>query len=115
MTGAIGCAIASQPGCADLLDLAAHADGVNFRRSRERPDHNRNVVLAALGIDDVGEDKRPAFFLRHAADKLPAHQRVQLGVFINGCVDALDQAGGFEIGKMFLKIEARSRAVGAGA
>ncbi len=52
------------PGCADLLDLAAHADGVNLRRSRERADHNRNVVLAALGIDDVGEDERAALFLR---------------------------------------------------
>ena len=98
------------PGGADLIDLAAHADGVDVRRRRQRADHDRDVVLAAFGIGDVGEDKGAALVFRHAADELPAHQRMQLGVFVDRRVDAHDQAGGFEIGQMFLEIEAWSHA-----
>ena len=77
-----------QPGFADLLDLAAHADGVDLRRRRQRADHDRNVVFAALGVGDVGEDEGAALVLRHAADELPAHQRMQLGVLVDRGVDA---------------------------
>ena len=98
------------PGFADLLDLAAHADGVDLRRRRQRADHDRNVVFAALGVGDVGEDEGAALVLGHAADELPAHQRMQLGVLVDRGVDALDQAGGFEIGEMILEIEARAGA-----
>src|ERR1700722_9205080 len=97
-----------KPGFADLLDLATHADGIDLRRRRQRADHDRDVVFAALGVGDVGEDESPAFFLGHTADELPAHQRMQLSVLVDRGVDARDQAGGFEIGEMILEIEARS-------
>src|SRR5580704_9819040 len=97
-----------KPGFADLLDLATHADGIDLRRRRQRADHDRDVVFAALGVGDIGEHESPAFLFRHAADELPAHQRMQLGVLVDRGVDARDQAGGFEIGEMILEIEARS-------
>jgi len=97
-----------QPRFADLLDLAAHADGINLRRRRQRADHDWDVVFAALGVGDVGEDESAALGLRHAADELPAHQRMQLGILVDRCVDARHQAGGFEIGEMILEIEARA-------
>ena len=98
------------PGVANLGDLAAHAHGVDFRRCRQRADHDWNVVFAALGVDYVGEEKRAALILRHAANELPAHQRVQLGVFVDFRVDALEKAGGFKIGNVVLKIETRASA-----
>jgi hypothetical protein len=79
---------------------------MDLRRRRQRADHDWNVVFAALGVGDVGEDKGAALVLGHAADELPAHQRMQLGVLVDRGVDARDQAGGFEIGEMILEIEA---------
>jgi hypothetical protein len=38
------------------------------------------------------------------ADELPAHQGMQLGVLVDRCVDPLNEAGGFEIGKMVLEV-----------
>ena len=43
------------PGVADLLDRPPHADRINTRRRRQRPDCDRHVVAASFGIDDVGE------------------------------------------------------------
>ena len=100
-----------QPRVADFFDLPPHADGVNFGRGRQRPDHDRYVVFAALAVDDVGEDEGAAFVLRYAADELPAHQGMQLGVLVDGCVDVLDETGGFEIGEMLLKIATRASAL----
>src|SRR6185437_4403286 len=65
-----------------------------------------------LGIGDVGENERAAFIFRHATDKLPAHQRVQLGILVDGCVDPLHEAQGIECSEMFLEIEAGAAARG---
>ena len=97
-----------RPGFADLLDRLAHADGVDFRRGGERADRDRNVVAAAGAVDHVGEQKSAALVLGKPALELPAHQRVQLAVFVDGVVDAGDQAARFQPAQMFLKIERRT-------
>ena len=56
---------------------------IDLGRGRERADHHRHVVAAALGVDHVGEQERAALVLRHAAEELPAHQRMQLGVLVD--------------------------------
>ena len=102
------------PGLADLLDRAAHAERVDRGRRRQRADHHRHVVFAALGVDDVGEQEGAALILRHAADELPAHQRDELGVLVDRPVDADEQPGGFQIGQMLLQVETRARGFWAG-
>src|SRR5256885_13744843 len=92
------------PGSADVLDLSPHALRIDACRSRERAEHDRNVVFLALAIDDIGEEKRLALLFRHAADELPAHQRMKLGILVDRPVDADEQALRFEIGEMLLKI-----------
>ena len=95
------------PGLADLLDRLAHADRVDARRGRERADRHRDVVAPALGVDDVGEEEGAALVLRDAADELPAHERMQLGVLVDRPVDAHEQALRLEVGEVLLEIEPR--------
>ena len=97
-----------RPGLADVLDRLAHADRVDFRRGGERADRDRNVVAPPGAVDDVGEQKGAALLLGEPALELPAHQRVQLAVFVDGVIDAGDQAARFEPAQMFLEIERRT-------
>ena len=106
------------PGFADGVDRLPHADGIDFGRGRERADHDRNIVAAALGVGHMREQERAALVLGHAAQELPAHQRMQLGVLVDGAVDANEQTLRLKIGQMILKIQTRtvvqSRAVRGG-
>ncbi len=56
----------------------------------------------------MGEQERAPLVLRYAAQKLPAHQRMQLGIFVDGTVDANEKTVRLEIGQMILKIEPRA-------
>lgn len=95
------------PSGSNLLDLAPHALRINLRRGRERAQYNGHVVFLAVGVDDVGEKKRLALIFRNPADKLPAHQRMELSVLVDRTVDTNEQALAFEIGQMLLEIEPR--------
>ena len=81
------------PARVDLVERAADADAVDFAVGGEPADQHRDVVLAALGVGDVGEQERLAVLLLDAAAELPAHQRVHLGVLVDRAVDADEQAG----------------------
>ena len=94
------------PRSADIFDGAAHPDGVNLRRRRQRANDHRDVVTAALLIGDIREKKSAAIFFRNAAEKLPAHQGMQFRVFVDGTINAQKQSGGFKLVEMRLKIEA---------
>src|SRR5439155_23543119 len=74
-------------------------------------DHHRHVVALALGVDHIAEQERAPLMFGYAADELPAHQRMQLGVLIDRPIDADEQAFSVEIGEMGLEIEARSGAL----
>jgi hypothetical protein len=93
-----------RPGRLDLLDRPAHADGVDARRGGERTDRDRNLVAAARCIDHVGEQERAPLLLVEPALELPAHQRMQLGVLIDGAIDAREQPFCLERGEMGLEI-----------
>ena len=99
--------MACHPGLADVLDRPPHADGINPRRRRQRADRHRHVVAAAFAVRDVGEQKCAALVFAQAALELPAHQRMQLGVFVDRPVDAREQALGLEPRQMLLEIERR--------
>src|SRR5712691_10103165 len=58
----------------------------------------------------MGEKKRSSLVLRHAAQELPAHQRVQLGILVDRAVDSHQQALRLEVGQMVLEIEPRPAA-----
>src|SRR5215471_6494519 len=55
----------------------------------------------------MGEQEGAPLVLRHTAKKLPAHQWMQFGVFVDGTIDADEKAFCFEIREMVLKIEPR--------
>src|SRR5438105_15649745 len=55
----------------------------------------------------MGEQERAPLILRHAAEKLPAHQWMQFGVFVDGTIDADEKAFCLEIREMVSKIEPR--------
>ena len=97
-----------RPGFADVFDRLAHADRVDFRRGGERADRDRNIVAPSGAVDDVGEEESPALVLGEAALELPAHQRVQFAVFVDGVIDAGDQAARFELAQVLLEIERRT-------
>ena len=96
------------PGLADLFDPPSHADRVNPGRRRQRADRDRNVVTAAVGIDHIGEQEGAPRVLGEAALELPAHQRMQLGVFVDLPLDPHQQPRGFEPRQMLLEIERRA-------
>jgi hypothetical protein len=75
----------------DVLDLGVHADAVDLRIGGDGADHDRDVVFAAARVLDVGEQKRLALFLVDTADKLPAYQRMQLGILVDRPVDGADE------------------------
>ena len=104
-TGGIGLAMARIQAAPMSSTLSPHADRIDLRRRRERADHDGHVVAPALGVDHVGEQEGAPRALGDAAEELPAHQRVQLGVLVDGAVDAHQQAARFEIGEMGLEVE----------
>jgi hypothetical protein len=93
------------PRRANIFHLLAHADRINPRRGRERAHHHGHVVAPPLGIDDMGEQEGAPFVFRHAAEELPAHQRMQLGVFVDRPVHPDKQALALQLGEMLLEIE----------
>jgi hypothetical protein len=92
----------------DLLDRAAHADGIDLRRSGERPDGDRNVIAPAGRIRNVREQERAALAFREPALELPPHQRMQLGVLVDRAVDPHEQSLRFERGEVRLEIKRRA-------
>jgi hypothetical protein len=79
-----------------FLDRHAHADAVDRAVRGNRADHHGHRVFAAMRVDDVGKQKRFALGFLNAADELPAHQRVQLGVLVDRLVDRQQQALRFQ-------------------
>jgi hypothetical protein len=75
------------PALADILDLAIHADGVDFRRAGIDGDRDAALEAFAARIGHVLEQESLALVLLQAAE-LPAHQRHQLRVLVDRHGDA---------------------------
>ena len=58
---------------------------------------------------DVGEQERLALCLVHAADELPAHQRMQLGILVDRPVDREQQAALTQRIEMLVQIAIAAR------
>ena len=86
--------------------VAAHAEKIDLRISRQSANHHRHIVLPSLGVGDVFKQPCFAFFFRQAA-VLPANQRMELRVFVDESRDASQQAMLFEIFQMLMQIEIR--------
>ena len=105
MRGAIGCAIAWSHFAWISATARAHADACRWRgwrRSRRPPPACR--ICGRLPVDDVGEEERLALGLVHAADELPAHQRMQLGILVDRPVDGQEKSRLPERGQMLVQI-----------
>ena len=57
----------------------------------ENTDRDRHVEFFALGIDDIGEQEGLAIFLIDSAAKLPADQRMHLGILVDLPIDRNQQ------------------------
>ncbi len=76
----------------DIFDLAADADAVNLPIRGKDSHRHRHVVAASCAVDDVLEQECLALRFRNAAAKLPAHQWVHLGIFVDWTLHADQQA-----------------------
>src|SRR5262249_53835659 len=90
-------------------DRTAHADRVNARRGGQGSDRHRDVIAAATADDDIGEQKSASLVFAQPTLELPAHQRLQLAILVDGAIHAPEHAFGFEALRMLLKV-ARSPA-----
>ena len=99
------------PALVDLVETAADADAIDFAVGGEHADRDRNVVFAALAVDDVGEQERLAVLLLDAAAELPAHQRVHLGILVDRAVDGDQQAGRIERADVVVQVGIAARGV----
>ena len=81
------------PGLLDLVDGHAHAERIDLAVGGQAAHQHRDVELAPLAVDHVGEQECLAVFFVDAASELPAHQRVHLGVLVDLALD-LDQEAG---------------------
>src|SRR5262249_16346915 len=76
---------------------------IDFLRAGKTANEHWNVVLFALGVVNLIKIKRPPLFFPQTAE-LPAHQRVHLGVFIDGPRDAVQKSRAVQSIDIFLKI-----------
>ena len=88
----IGAPPAHDPARVDLFERATDPDAINLAVGREPADQHRNVVLAAVRIGDIFEQKGLALALRQAAELQP-HQRMELGVLVDRHRHAHELAG----------------------
>src|SRR5258708_7277760 len=70
----------------------APAGPVDRAVGRDRADDDRDRIFPAAAVDHVGEQEGLPVLLGQAADELPAHQRMQLGVLVDRAIDRDEQA-----------------------
>ena len=68
--------------------VAAHAEKVDGLAAGQGAHHHRELEAAPAGVRDVGEVPSLAVLVGNAAAVLPPHQRMQLGVLVDGLIDA---------------------------
>src|SRR5690349_3772886 len=81
------------PGTADVVEAATEADSVDGVVTGKPRYQHRAVIGAAGGIRRPREQERLALLFRNAAAILPAHQRVDFGVFVDRAINDEKQAG----------------------
>ena len=88
----------------NLIHRGIHAGAVDGAVGSQGAHHHRNLEFAALAIDDVVEQKGLALALGHAADELPAHQRMQLGILVDTTADDLQQTTLLQTIQMLMQV-----------
>ena len=97
------------PAIADLRRGHTHPNAVNRGIPGEGADGDRDVERPSVATVYIGEQERLALRLRDAAAKLPAHQRAQLRILVDGRRNRRQQACGIERRKMILHIVVAAR------
>ncbi len=77
------------PTIGNFLRLAFKSQRINRFRAGQAADQHRAVVLVAFAVDDVVEQETAPLRFGDAAAILPAHQRLQLVVFVDFAADAI--------------------------
>ncbi|WP_407675293.1 hypothetical protein [Paraburkholderia sprentiae] len=100
------CGLCFLPALFDVLDVAAHAQGIDFFRRRVDTYCGAAIDLVALGIDNVFEQKAASLRFRQTPE-LPLHQWHQFRLLANRTADSEQLAGPFkffEVGTEILRI-----------
>ena len=92
------------PERADVLQGNVQTGAVDFLIGGQRADHHGDVEAAAPGIGDVGEQEGPPIGFRDAAAELPADQRMQLGILVDGLIDGHQKPGRVQRREMLLQV-----------
>src|SRR4029079_56893 len=71
---------------------------------RKSTDQHRNVITFTMRADDVCEQKGTSVFLAQAALKLPARERVDLGIFVDRTINSREEAAFRQPRYMFVQI-----------
>ena len=95
------------PAIGDFIGLAFETQAINRFGAGKPADENLAVVFAFFAVGNVVEQKPAPRFFRYAAAKLPAHQRLQLAVFVDFSVNAVKFVvrvqGGDELAQIFIR------------
>ncbi|MNC87595.1 hypothetical protein D3C83_33290 [compost metagenome] len=74
-----------------FLGLRAHARAVNLAVAGISAHHHGEAVFPSQPVHHIRKQERLALLLLDAADVLPAHQRMQLRVFVHRPIDREQQ------------------------
>ena len=77
------------PAVGDFVRLAFETQAINRFGARKPADEHSAIVFALFAVGNVVEQKTAARFFGYAAAKLPAHQGLQLAVFVDFPVNAV--------------------------
>ena len=72
-------------------------------------DQDGNVIVPALAVDDIAEEKRFAPVFGNPAAKLPPHKRMHFRIFVDRRFDPVQLPGMIKPRDMFVQIGIGSR------
>ena len=95
------------PAIGDFIGLAFKTQAVNRFGAGKPADEHLAIVFALFAVGNVVEQKTAARLFGYAAAKLPAHQRLQLAVFVDLPVNAVQFTVLIQCGDKFAQIFVR--------
>src|SRR5262249_42282963 len=97
----------------DLIERHAHADAVHLAARRQSRGEDGGIEAGPVAVGRLSEQECLAVLLLDAAAKLPAHQRMHLGVFVDRLVHYDEQPLAREPAHVIVQVGIAARRVAA--